>query len=73
MFEIMNRAYVVALDSRNRISVEEQAAGRASSYCYLNSSAPQLACPISFMALYDDCIMSTYAVIIRPPKRIYKS
>ncbi|RYN73230.1 hypothetical protein AA0117_g7966 [Alternaria alternata] len=71
MFEIMNRAYVVALDSKNRISAEEQAAGRASSYCYLNSSAPQLACPISFMALYDDCIMSTYAVMNRPPRNEY--
>ncbi|CAN9332610.1 unnamed protein product [Alternaria alternata] len=63
MFEIMNRAYVVALDGKNRISLEEQATGHASSYCYLNSSAPQLACPISFMALYDDCIMSTYATL----------
>ncbi|KAG9185466.1 hypothetical protein G6011_08010 [Alternaria panax] len=63
MFEIQNRVFVVALDGNNLISLGEQDAGRALSYCYLNSSAPQLACPISFMALYDDCIMTTYATL----------
>jgi hypothetical protein len=63
MFEIQNRVYVVALDSKNRISIEEKDAGLASSYAFLTSSAPQLAVPVSFMALFDDAIMTTYAVI----------
>jgi hypothetical protein len=65
MFEIQNRVYVVALDSKNRISIEEKDAGLASSYAFLTSSAPQLAVPVSFMALFDDAIMTTYAVISR--------
>jgi len=62
MFEIQNRVYVVALSRENRISVGDEAEEVGPSYSFLTSSAPQLAVPVSFMALFDDAIMTTYAV-----------
>lgn len=64
MFEIQDRAYVVALDENNRIQDLENPA--RASYSYLTCSTPQLAVPISFMAMYDDTIMSTYTVSSLP-------
>ncbi|KAL4925294.1 F-box protein [Aspergillus undulatus] len=67
MFEIQDRVYVVALDDENRIQdVDSQT---RASYSFLTCSTPQLAVPISFMALYDDVIMSTYTTLGRrqPP------
>ncbi|KAI4949212.1 hypothetical protein J4E91_005676 [Alternaria rosae] len=63
MFEIQNRVYVVALDKDNRISVGDEAEEVRPSYSFLTSSAPQLAVPVSFMALFDDAIMTTYATL----------
>jgi hypothetical protein len=60
MFEIQDRIYVVALDEHDRIQNVDQPA--RASYSLLSSSAPQLAVPVSFMALYDDAIMTTYTV-----------
>lgn len=60
MFEIQDRIYVVALDDNNRVQDAEHS-DRAS-YSLLTSSAPQLAMPVSFMALCDDAIMTTYTV-----------
>jgi hypothetical protein len=60
MFEVHDRIYVVALDKGNKINLEDGEA--RSSYSLLTSSAPQLAVPVSFMALYDDTIMTTYTV-----------
>lgn len=60
MFEVQDRAYVVALDENNRIQ-DVDSAERAS-YSFLTCSTPQLAVPISFMALYGDAIMTTYTV-----------
>ncbi|KAL4801259.1 hypothetical protein BDV18DRAFT_149657 [Aspergillus unguis] len=67
MFEIHDRAYVVALDDDNRIQNLSQST--RASYSYLTCSTPQLAVPISFMAIYDDTIMSTYTTLGRrqPP------
>ncbi|KAI4911146.1 hypothetical protein J4E90_007404 [Alternaria incomplexa] len=62
MFEIQNRVYVVALNEDNRIIVGDEAEEVGPSYSFLTSSAPQLAVPVSFMALFDDAIMTTYAV-----------
>jgi hypothetical protein len=56
MFEVQDRVYIVALDDDNRIDPAR------ASYSMLNSCAPQLTVPVSFMALYDDAIMSTYTV-----------
>ncbi|KAE8393713.1 hypothetical protein BDV23DRAFT_149122 [Aspergillus alliaceus] len=61
MFEIQDRIYVVALDDHNRVQdLHRPARG---SYSLLTSSAPQLAVPVSFMALYDDAIMTTYTTL----------
>jgi hypothetical protein len=60
MFEIQDRVYVVALDDNNRVQNVDKPA--RASYSLLTSSAPQLAAPISYMALADDAIMTTYTV-----------
>ncbi|KAG2411726.1 hypothetical protein HFD88_009282 [Aspergillus terreus] len=61
MFEIQDRIYIVALDDENRIQDVDHPT--RASYSLLTSSAPQLAVPVSFMALYDDAIMSTYTTL----------
>jgi hypothetical protein len=60
MFEIKDRAYVVALNDDNRIQDVERPT--RASYALLNSSAAHLAVAISFMAFSDDAIMTTYTV-----------
>ncbi|KAE8355279.1 hypothetical protein BDV28DRAFT_51148 [Aspergillus coremiiformis] len=60
-FEIQDRIYVVALDDDNRVQNVDCPA--LASYSLLTSSAPQLAVPVSFMALYDDTIMTTYTTL----------
>lgn len=60
MFEIQDRIYVVALDDDNRVQDLDRPA--RASYSLLTSSMPQLTVPVSFMALYDDAIMTTYTV-----------
>lgn len=60
LFEIQDRAYVVALDNNDRIQdVHHPERG---SFSILTSSAPQLAVPVSYMVLCDDAIMTTYTV-----------
>ncbi|KAJ5207332.1 hypothetical protein N7491_002035 [Penicillium cf. griseofulvum] len=61
MFEIQDRIYVVALDDNNRVQNVENPA--RASYSLLTSSTPQLAVPISYMALADDAIMTTYTTL----------
>ncbi|CAG8928365.1 unnamed protein product [Penicillium salamii] len=61
MFEIQDRIYVVALDDNDRIQNVDKPP--RASYSLLTSSAPQLAVPISYMALSDDAIMSTYTTL----------
>ncbi|KGO39665.1 hypothetical protein PEX1_093000 [Penicillium expansum] len=61
MFEIQDRIYVVALDDNNRVQTLESPA--RASYSLLTSSAPQLAVPVSYMALADDAIMTTYTTL----------
>lgn len=68
LFEVRDRVYVISLERSN--------AGQSSgsqcirpSYCFTTSSATQLAVPVSFMAIYDDCIMSTYTVRTIIPTR----
>jgi hypothetical protein len=60
MFEIHDRIYVVALDEYNRIQDIDHPL--RASYSLPACSTPQLAVPISFMALYEDAIMTTYTV-----------
>ncbi|KAK4545334.1 hypothetical protein LTR36_003514 [Oleoguttula mirabilis] len=61
LFEIEHRIYVLALTEDGWVQ-DVQHPQRAS-YSLLTSSAPQLAVPVSFMALYDDCIMNTYRTL----------
>ncbi|KAK4556779.1 tRNA pseudouridine synthase 1 [Recurvomyces mirabilis] len=61
MFEIRDRVYVVGLTDENKIPT--LAEPERPSYSLLSSSAPQLAVPVSFMALFDDCIMTTYTTL----------
>ncbi|CAL5870915.1 uncharacterized protein PFLUO_LOCUS5157 [Penicillium psychrofluorescens] len=70
MFEIKDRAYVVALDDDNRIQDVERPT--RASYALLNSSAAHLAVAISFMAFSDDAIMTTYTTLgfRKPPSNI---
>ncbi|KAL5337430.1 hypothetical protein BJX70DRAFT_389321 [Aspergillus crustosus] len=67
MFEVQDRAYVVVLDENNRIPDVDHPT--SASYSFLTCSMPQLAVPVSFMALYDDVIMTTYTTLGRrqPP------
>ncbi|KAF9892258.1 hypothetical protein FE257_002035 [Aspergillus nanangensis] len=61
MFEIQDRVYIVALDDNDKVQdVDCPARG---SYCLITSSMPQLTVPVSFMALYDDAIMTTYTTL----------
>lgn len=66
MFEIRDRIYIVALDDDNKIQDIEHPA--RASYSLFNSSTSRLAVPVSFMGLYEDAIMTTYAVCLIVPK-----
>jgi hypothetical protein len=61
MFEIQDHIYVIALDDHDKVQNTDQPA--RASYSLVTSSAPQLAVPVSFMALYDDAIMTTYTTL----------
>ncbi|KAJ5570607.1 uncharacterized protein N7459_010037 [Penicillium hispanicum] len=61
MFEIQDRIYIVALDDHDRIQDVDRPA--RASYSLPTSSAPQLSVPVSFMALSDDAIMTTYTTL----------
>ncbi|KAL4787170.1 hypothetical protein BJX76DRAFT_29098 [Aspergillus varians] len=63
MFEVQDRAYVVSLDDNDRI--QDTNGPTRGSYSFLTCSTPQLAVPISFMALYEDAIMTTYTTLGR--------
>ncbi|KAL3474425.1 hypothetical protein BJX99DRAFT_231601 [Aspergillus californicus] len=63
MFEIQDRVYIVALDEDNRLQATDHPT--RASYSLYTCSTPQLAVPISFMALYDDTIMTTYTTFGR--------
>ncbi|RAL08944.1 F-box protein [Aspergillus homomorphus CBS 101889] len=61
MFEIQDRAYIVALNDKDRVQdVDCPARG---SYSLVTSSVAHLTVPVSFMALYDDAIMTTYTTL----------
>lgn len=64
MFEVKDTIYIVALNEDNQIDPAR------ASYAMLNSFMPQLTVPVSFMALYDDAIMTTYTVRIRYTKHM---
>jgi hypothetical protein len=61
MFETQDRAYIVGLNDDDTIKAHDESPQRPS-YAYATSSAAQLAVPVSFMGIYDDCVMTTYTV-----------
>lgn len=61
MFETQDRAYIVGLNDDNTLKAHDERPQRPS-YAYATSSAAQLAVPVSFMGIYDDCVMTTYTV-----------
>ncbi|CBF71517.1 protein fbx2 [Aspergillus nidulans FGSC A4] len=64
MFEVQERVYVVALDDNNRIQDIDHPT--RASYSLITCSTPQLTVPVSYMALFDDAIMSIYTVSLGP-------
>jgi hypothetical protein len=61
MFEVQDRAYIIGLNDDDTLKTHEESPQRPS-WAYATSSAAQLAVPVSFMGIYDDCVMSTYTV-----------
>ncbi|KAK3055219.1 hypothetical protein LTR09_003772 [Extremus antarcticus] len=62
MFEVQDRVYVVTLRDYGTVD-DIEPCGHRPSYAFTTSSVPQLAVPVSFMALFDDCILSTYTTL----------
>lgn len=58
LFEIKNRIYILRLDAEGRPDI-------AAPIMVATTSSPALGVPVSFMGVYDDCIMSTFT-IVRP-------
>lgn len=61
MFEIQDQVYVLGLTDSDQVKGDGQSAVRPS-FAFATSLEARLAVPISFMSLYDDCIMCTYTV-----------
>lgn len=60
IFEIVDSVYVFTLPDKGKLP--ETGAAQRPIWATPISSAPQLAVPVSFMGIYDDCIMHTYTV-----------
>lgn len=69
MFEVQDQVYVLALREDGTVPTTESPSKR-NSYSFLTSADTQLAVPVSFMELFDDCIMATYTVRERENCRI---
>lgn len=66
MFEIQDRVYVLGLTENDRL---DKTASRPS-FAFASSLSQKLAVPISFMAMYDDCIMATYTTLRNRTRRL---
>ena len=69
MFEIQDRIYVIGLDDQNRVICVVPS---RPSFTIASCLSPQLAVPVSFMALYDDCIMTTYTTLRHRDRSIFQ-
>ena len=65
MFENRDRAYIIGLNDDNTLRADDDSPQRPS-YAFATSSTAQIAVPISYMGIYDDCVMSTYTVSSAP-------
>ena len=61
LFEVKGQVYILALN--DDLSIPTPTREDYPSFAFATSSIPELAVPVSFMALYDDCIMLTYATL----------
>ncbi|GAB7358848.1 hypothetical protein MBLNU230_g4071t1 [Neophaeotheca triangularis] len=67
------RIYILALEDDGTVIItpatgdgeDDSIPSNKASYCVSTSAISAYAPPVSFMAVYDDCIMSTYATAIR--------
>lgn len=60
LFEIEGgQVYVLGLDENNKVAVENES---RPSFSFDTGKNCQLAVPVSFMAIYDDCVMTTYTI-----------
>lgn len=64
LFEVKEKIYILTLPDDSLLPQVGDKQGPI--YAASSSSAPQLAVPVSFMAAFDDCIMSTYTVSLMP-------
>ncbi|GIZ38022.1 hypothetical protein CKM354_000144900 [Cercospora kikuchii] len=71
MFEIQDRVYVVSLDDENRVIPGDDKSSRPS-FTLASCLSSQLAVPVSFMSLYDDCIMTTYTTLRHRDRSIFQ-
>lgn len=68
LFEIIDSIYVFTLPEFGQLPVTGEA--QRPIWATPISSAPQLAVPVSFMGIYDDCIMHTYTTLgFRSPRQ----
>lgn len=56
LFEIRNKIYILTLDADAAITT-------AAPVLVATTSLPDLGVPVSFMGVYDDCIMSTFTMV----------
>ncbi|KAJ0114358.1 hypothetical protein J7T55_010747 [Diaporthe amygdali] len=57
LFEVKERIYMLSLGEDGRFELGRPA------FAVAQSIAPQITVPVSFMAIYDDCIMSTFTTL----------
>lgn len=62
--EMSGRIYIIALAEDGDVY---RGKPERASWCLSTASSSELKSPVSFMGLYDDCIMSTYAVSTLTP------
>lgn len=62
MFEIQDRIHVIGLSDQDRV-IPTAAGPSRPSWTFASCLSSQLAVPVSFMAIYDDCIMATYTTL----------
>ncbi|CAJ2504141.1 Uu.00g115350.m01.CDS01 [Anthostomella pinea] len=61
IFEVKDSVYILSLDGEGRLDVNRPALSVPT------CSTPELAVPVSFMGIYDDCIMSTFTTLGTDP------
>lgn len=70
MLEVKERIYLLSLGEDGKFASDRPA------FAVAQSIAPQITVPVSFMAVYDDCFMSSFTTLgmepedeVDPPRR----